>query len=91
MSPSQDIVFIDLSLQRENLPKRTMMDYASNVMKCAEQMTRSLRNPVLIVASNCYSILDEVPKMYPQVVTDHGVFFECSLVERDTPLSSIGS
>ena len=90
MSPSQDIVFIDLSLQRENLPKRTMMDYASNVMKCAEQMSRSLRNPVLIVASNCYSILDEVPKLYPQVVADHGMFFsrERYTVELNRELNS---
>ena len=29
-----------------------------------------------IVASNCYTILDEVPKIYPhQIVADHGVFF----------------
>ena len=51
------------------------MAYANNVMKCVEQVTRSLRNAVWIVASNCYAILEEVPKMYPRVVADHGVFF----------------
>ena len=38
MSISQDIIFIDLSVQRENIPKRTMMEYVSNIMKCVEQM-----------------------------------------------------
>ena len=75
LSRSQDIIFIDLSLQRENLPKRTMMDYANNVMKCVEMVSKSLRNTVWIVASNCYAILDEVPKTYPRVMADHGVFF----------------
>ena len=74
-SPSQDIIFIDLSLQRENIPKRTMMEYASNTMKCVEQVSKSLRNPMWIVASNSYTVLDEVPKIYRQVVADHGVFF----------------
>ena len=76
MSPSQDIIFVDLSLQRENIPKRTMMEYASNTMKCVEQVSKSLHNPMWIVASNCYTLLDEVPKIYPHhVVADHGVFF----------------
>ena len=75
LSPSHDIIFIDLSLQRENLQKRTMIDSANNIIKCVGQVARSLCNTVWIVASNCYAILDEVSKMYPQVVTGHGAFF----------------
>ena len=75
MSPSQDIIFIDLSFQRENLPKRTMMDYATNVMKCVEQVAKNVHNTKWILASNSYTILDGIPKIYPQVVPDHGVFF----------------
>lgn len=75
LSKSQDIILIDLSLQRENLPKRTVMEYANNAMKCVKQLARNLHNTVWLVASNYYAILEEMPKLYPQIVADHGVFF----------------
>ena len=75
MSPSQEIIFIDLdlSLQRQ-CENRTIMEYASSAMKCVEQVSKSLQ---WIVASNCYKILDEVPKStrIRLWLIMHGVFF----------------
>ena len=43
-----------------------------------------------IVASNCYAILDKVPKIYHQVVADHGIFFsiECYSLELVRAINS---
>ena len=45
ISQSQDIMFIDLSLQRENLPKRTIMEYAKWLtMECSSAERGTLLN-----------------------------------------------
>ena len=69
-----DIIFIDLSFQ-PNLPQRLMIQHTSEVLKCAERVSRQLKNTVWLIASNKYSILDSVPKRHQQIKKDYGVLY----------------
>ena len=73
--PRSDIIFINLSFQQRYLPRRTMLQYASETMRCAEKVSKQLKNPVWILASNSYNLLDSVPEMFPKIKKAYGVFY----------------
>ena len=75
LTPGRDLIFIDISFPLERLPKRLLMQHTDEVFKCVQSVVKVLRDPVCILASNNYFLLDEVPKLYPNVVTNKGLFF----------------
>ncbi len=70
-----DLIFIDLSLRQKNLPQRIMIQYTSEIMKCVDRVSRQLKNTVWVIASNNYNVLDSIPRLYPKIKKDYGVFY----------------
>lgn len=71
----RDLVFFDLSLAVDHLPKSMQFEYARNTLKCADKVLNVLKNPVCIMASNSYFLLEEVPNKYTRVSSNSGLFF----------------
>lgn len=75
LTPNRDLIFVDLSFPLQNLPKRLLEEHAEKVLGCVQRVMRALQNPVCVLASNNYFLLEEVPKRYPQIQTNNGLFF----------------
>ena len=75
LSPRSDLVFIDFSIPRENLPKKILLQQAKEILKCVQVISKGLHDPVYLMASNSYYLLTVIPKLYPKVQTHSGLFF----------------
>lgn len=73
--PGQDLVFVDLSFPHERIPKKTLMREIDEILKCVSKIARTLQDPVCVMASNIYYLLEEVPRRYPSIRTNNGLFF----------------
>ena len=67
LSKTKELLFLNIPIQNENLPRKFVLRHASNTFKCAEKLTTSLKNPSWVLASNSFIVLEEIPKLYPQI------------------------
>jgi len=75
LTQGSNIIFVDLSFPIQNLPKRQLMEQVEKVFGCVRRVSDVVHNPICIVASNNYLLLEEVPKLYPTAKTLSGLFF----------------
>ena len=67
LSKTKELLFLNVPFQNKNLPRKFVLRQASNALKCAEKLTASLKQPSWVLASNSFVVLEELPKMYPQI------------------------
>ena len=77
LKPDQEIIFVDLTLpsKYEVLPSHLMKQHAEEVFRCVRKVSAVLHNPACIVASNSYQVFEEMGTLYPEAVTNMGLFF----------------
>ncbi len=75
LTPGRDLIFVDISFPNERLPKRLLTQQVKGVLECVDRISKVLHDPVWVVASNIYFILEEAPKIYSKVRTNRGLFF----------------
>lgn len=75
LTPGRDLIFVDLSFQVETLPQSLLTQQMEGVFSCVEKVSRVLRDPVCVVASNNYQLLSQVGGVYPQARTNSGLFY----------------
>ena len=75
LSPTSDLIFVDLSFPLERLPQPTLTRHMERVFACVEKVSQALRNPVCVVASNNYHVLGRAQAVYPRARTNSGLFF----------------
>ena len=87
---NRDLVFLDLSLPVDHLSKTIQMAHAQEALKCTDKVVTVLQNPVCVVATNSYFLLEAVPTHYPRMNTNNGLFFtrERYLVELQREFNS---
>lgn len=75
LSHGRDLVFLDLSLPVSHLSRSLQLEYTQEALKCTEKVITVLQNPVCVMASNSYFLLEEVPNQYTRVSSNGGMFF----------------
>ena len=73
LTKGRDLIFLNVPLQSENLPKNLVLQHASSILRCAERVGRTLRNSVWALASNSLVVLEELPKSMPKMKSN-GIF-----------------
>lgn len=74
-SKRSDLIFVDLSFPLENIPHGLLTRQVEATLDCVRKVKRMLHEPLCVVASNNYLILDKVGKMDTTVRTNRGLFF----------------
>lgn len=74
LSKARDLIFINIPIQSDNLPRNVVLKHANNTIACARKVSGMLKNPAWALASNNLAILEQIPKMYTQL-KPQGVFY----------------
>ena len=75
LTPENNIIFVDFSFPLQSLPRSLLIQQIRQVFDCVERIKPYLHKPVCVVASNIYTLLEEVHKLHPSARTHSGLFY----------------
>ncbi len=74
LTPSTDLMFININLARDSLPTKVVLQLADKTMSCAQKVSTTLRSPIWVLASNNLKLLEQIPKTYT-AIKPYSVFY----------------
>lgn len=74
LTPSTDLMFININLASENLHVRVALELAEKTMACAQKLNTGLRAPIWVLTANSLKLMEVLQEKYP-MIKSHGLFY----------------
>ena len=74
LSKANDLIFLNIPILSDNLPRKLVLRFANNTVNCARRISENLKKPIWVLASNHFAILEELPKVFSKF-QPHAVFY----------------